>query len=288
MSELLQDRNYAEAIKAIDEAVKGQDASRDYLGYLKGRALELSGQYDAAVDQFTALEKQFPKSDWARRARFGKAVAFARKGDFRSAELIYRAEVEYLLSADPQAGDRRPVSRIRRCLFQAQGRSAAQARLSEGARILSQGPGGRPAKRPPDGGRAASGPLLSTAGPIARGGEAIRAVRQGPSRLAARDRSPLPPGRSAACPESAGRGPPHLARPARRAWHIKIGADSRRRPSSFRRRMACRIRRATKISISASPPSNRLSKNIPITSWRPTPICESPRATSPAADMPTP
>src|SRR5689334_15157635 len=48
VSELLQDRNYAEAIKAIDEAVKVQGAPRDYLGYLKGRALELSGQYDAA------------------------------------------------------------------------------------------------------------------------------------------------------------------------------------------------------------------------------------------------
>jgi alpha-2-macroglobulin len=99
VSELLQDRNFAEAIKAIDEASKAKDAPRDYLAYLKGRALHLSGQYDAAIEQFAALEKQYPKSDWARRARFGKAVALARKGDFRSAELIYRREVEYLLSA---------------------------------------------------------------------------------------------------------------------------------------------------------------------------------------------
>jgi alpha-2-macroglobulin len=99
VSELLQDRNYAEAMKAIDEAAKAKDAPRDYLAYLKGRAFHLSGQFDAAVEQFTAMEKEFPRSDWARRGRFGKAVALARKGDFRSAELIYRKEVEYLLSA---------------------------------------------------------------------------------------------------------------------------------------------------------------------------------------------
>src|SRR5438874_741563 len=98
VSELMQDRRFAEAIKAIDEAAKAADAPRDYLAYLKGRALHLSGQSDAAVEQFIAIGKQFPKSEWARRARFGMAVALARKGDFRSAELIYRKEVEYLLS----------------------------------------------------------------------------------------------------------------------------------------------------------------------------------------------
>ncbi len=104
VSELMQDHKYAEAIKAIDAAVADKnlaekDAPRDYLAYLKGRALHLSGQFDAAVEQFTAMQKQFPNSDWARRARFGKAVSLARKGEFRAAEMIYRTEVEYLLSA---------------------------------------------------------------------------------------------------------------------------------------------------------------------------------------------
>jgi TolA-binding protein len=97
---LMQDRNYAEALEAIEAASKAADAPKDYLAYLKGRALSLQGQYDPAVETFTALEKQFPKSPWARRARFAQAVALARKGDFRSAELIYRNEAEYLLSAD--------------------------------------------------------------------------------------------------------------------------------------------------------------------------------------------
>ena len=46
------------------------------------------------------MQKDFPKSDWLRRARLAKAVTLARKGDFRAAELIVRAEAEYLLSAD--------------------------------------------------------------------------------------------------------------------------------------------------------------------------------------------
>ena len=98
--QLMQDRNYAEAVKAIDEAAAAKDAPKDYLAYLKGRALYLEKQYDEAVAAFDAVQKEFPKSQWVRRARFAKAVALARKGDFRAAELIFRAEAEYLLSAD--------------------------------------------------------------------------------------------------------------------------------------------------------------------------------------------
>ena len=46
------------------------------------------------------MQTDFPKSDWLRRARLAKATTLARKGDFRAAELIVRAEAEYLLSAD--------------------------------------------------------------------------------------------------------------------------------------------------------------------------------------------
>ena len=53
-----------------------------------------------AAAMFDAMQKDFPQSDWLRRARLAKAVALARKGDFRTAELIVRAEAEHLLSAD--------------------------------------------------------------------------------------------------------------------------------------------------------------------------------------------
>jgi alpha-2-macroglobulin len=98
VSQSLQDHDYLAAIKAIDAAAEAKDAAKDYLAYLKGRALHLAGQDDAAIAQFDRFAKEFPDSPWARRARFGKALALAHKGDFHAAEMIYRAEVDYLLS----------------------------------------------------------------------------------------------------------------------------------------------------------------------------------------------
>ena len=103
--EAMQDRRFADAVKAIDESALAKDAPRDYLLYLKGRALHLDGKFDEAIAVFDQLGKVLPggsgsKNPWARRARFAKAVSLARKGDFRSAELVYRAEAEYLLSTD--------------------------------------------------------------------------------------------------------------------------------------------------------------------------------------------
>ncbi|NQU22736.1 MAG: tetratricopeptide repeat protein, partial [Candidatus Nealsonbacteria bacterium] len=98
--QLMQDRKYAEAVAAIDRAAAAANAPKDYLAYLKGRALYLQEEYDGAVAVFDGLAKQSPEGPWARRARFGKALALARKGDYRSAELIFRAEAEYLLSTD--------------------------------------------------------------------------------------------------------------------------------------------------------------------------------------------
>jgi tetratricopeptide (TPR) repeat protein len=96
----MQDRDYPAAIKAIDEAARDPKAARDYLAFLKGRALYLAEKYDEAIQRFDTLEKEFPKSPWSRRARFGMALSLAKKGDFRAAELIYRNEAEFLLSAD--------------------------------------------------------------------------------------------------------------------------------------------------------------------------------------------
>jgi len=98
--QLMQDQNYAEAVKAIEKASREEDAPVDYLTYIKGRALYLQEQYDRAIATFGEFQQRFPDSPWARRARFGKALAMARKGDYRSAELIVRAEAEYLLSVD--------------------------------------------------------------------------------------------------------------------------------------------------------------------------------------------
>ncbi|HEV3021748.1 MAG TPA: tetratricopeptide repeat protein [Pirellulales bacterium] len=100
VKKLMQDRKYAEAAKAIDQAAKEKDAARDWLAYLKGRALHLADKYDDAVAAYELLENEFPKSPWLRRARFGRAVSLARKGDFEAAEQLYRQEAASLLSLD--------------------------------------------------------------------------------------------------------------------------------------------------------------------------------------------
>lgn len=96
----LQDREYADALKAIDAAAADPKAAKDYLGYLKGQTLHLAQKYDDAVAAYEAVEKNFAASPWARRARVGRAVSLARKGDFRGAELIYREEATRLLSSE--------------------------------------------------------------------------------------------------------------------------------------------------------------------------------------------
>jgi len=94
----MQDRDFAAAVAAIEKAQEEEGAEKVYLEYLKGRALYLDGKYDEAVEVFGGLDTQDPEGDWGRRARFGKAMALARKRDYRAAELIVRAEAEYLLS----------------------------------------------------------------------------------------------------------------------------------------------------------------------------------------------
>jgi hypothetical protein len=95
----MQDRDYASARKAIDEAVKAKDAPTDYLAYLRAWSLHLEKKDDQAIAAFQQFEKDFPQSSWLRRARFGKAQAMIAKGDFRSAQTIYESEGKYLLSA---------------------------------------------------------------------------------------------------------------------------------------------------------------------------------------------
>lgn len=102
--QLIQDRSYDQAVAALDEAVKKEGAARDFLLFLKGRSQHLAGNYDAAIETFTAVEQEFPETVWGRRAGFAKGVSLARKGDFRAAEQVYRARAEQLLSIDRKQG----------------------------------------------------------------------------------------------------------------------------------------------------------------------------------------
>ena len=95
---MLQDRRYAEAAAELKKLAAVPKASRDRLLYAEGRAWHFAGKYDEAAGAFLRVEEEFPKSPWARRARFARGVSLAKKGDFASAETIYRAEAEHLLS----------------------------------------------------------------------------------------------------------------------------------------------------------------------------------------------
>ncbi len=104
VSQWMQDRDYQKAVGAIDKALQNKPESPDYLRYLRGRALHFQGLYDEAIAAFDELEKLHPKSEWARKARFAKGIASARKGDFQPAELIYRDEANFLLSDERKQG----------------------------------------------------------------------------------------------------------------------------------------------------------------------------------------
>jgi alpha-2-macroglobulin len=100
VSELIQDRNYAQAIKELEAAIKEPKAQVDYLLYHQARAHHLSQQYDEAIKLFQRVETEFKTSPWAKRSRLSRAVSLARKGDFRAAEVIYQAEAKAILSLE--------------------------------------------------------------------------------------------------------------------------------------------------------------------------------------------
>ncbi len=95
----LQGRDFPAAIKLIDALVAEKStAHRDYLLYLKGLTQINQGQLDAAFDTFTILEKEFSKSDWLARARFGRGAVLSRQRNYQAAAAIYKSEAERLLS----------------------------------------------------------------------------------------------------------------------------------------------------------------------------------------------
>ncbi|MDY0169059.1 MAG: tetratricopeptide repeat protein [Thermoguttaceae bacterium] len=100
VQQLMQARDYAAAVAAIDPLLQQEGAPKDYLAYLKGRALALAKKYDEAAAVLAAIGEQSPDSPWARKGRFAAAAALVAKGDFARAEAIYRAEAESLLSVE--------------------------------------------------------------------------------------------------------------------------------------------------------------------------------------------
>src|SRR5258707_166606 len=87
----LQVRDFADAAKLIDGlAADQQRTDVDYLWYLKGLALINLGQLDAALEDFARLEKDYPKSAWLSRSRFGRGAALAKQRNYQAAAAIYK------------------------------------------------------------------------------------------------------------------------------------------------------------------------------------------------------
>lgn len=99
--ETLQSRDFAEAVTRIDALLKADGVEhKDYLLYLKGRALSENNQLDEATAAFNQLEESHPKSQWLPRSRFGRADVLVKQRNYRAAGLIYQAEANRLLSAN--------------------------------------------------------------------------------------------------------------------------------------------------------------------------------------------
>ncbi len=146
----MQDRNFAEARKAIDEAAKAKDAPSDYLAYLRAWSFQLDNQPDQAIAALEKFEKDFPQSTWLRRARFAKAQAMVAKHDFRGAQAIYEQEAKYLLSAARREQAAAVYLEFADARFQP--RRQDQKPDYNGAAVLRPGPGDGPGGCAPRGG----------------------------------------------------------------------------------------------------------------------------------------
>ncbi|MDA1163737.1 MAG: tetratricopeptide repeat protein [Planctomycetota bacterium] len=96
----MQRRDFDAAVKEIDARLQDEGDNRDYLMYLKGRALTEDGRLDEASAAYLECERRFPKSRWTARSRFGRADVLVRQRNYRAAGMIYQAEAQRLLSED--------------------------------------------------------------------------------------------------------------------------------------------------------------------------------------------
>ncbi len=186
----MQDRNFAEARKAIDEAAKAKDAPSDYLAYLRAWSLALEKQHDQAIAALEKFEKDFPQSPWLRRARFAKAQAMVAKGDFRGAQAIYEQEAKYLLSDARRQQSAAVYLEFAEARFQP--RRADQQPDYKSAGVLYPCPGHGPAGPAMCGSRIPHRLLFAETRHAGRGGQCLREIPRGTRRRPATNGSPLP------------------------------------------------------------------------------------------------
>lgn len=102
LNDALQGRKFDAAVTLIDTLLKAKEGPKvpgDYLLYQKARALTELDKLDVAVETYLKLEKDFPKSPWLSRSRFGRGWVLAKQRNYQAAAVLYKAETERLLSS---------------------------------------------------------------------------------------------------------------------------------------------------------------------------------------------
>jgi uncharacterized protein YfaS (alpha-2-macroglobulin family)/TolA-binding protein len=95
----LRAKEYKLAVAALDKAIVAKGKRVDEAKYLKALAQYHGKLYDDCIGTLEQLAKDHPKSAWLYKGRFLKANAFVQKRDYKSAEAVYEAEANRLLSA---------------------------------------------------------------------------------------------------------------------------------------------------------------------------------------------
>ena len=142
--DLLENRQYPQAIAAIDAAMKVKDAPRDYLEYLKARALHLQQKYDDAVAAYELWKKNSRKAFGPSERNSAGRFRWLGKGiSNRPSEFIARKPS----GCCPPIASRKSPS----CIWNSPTRSSNRktrlqhpARLRQGAGVLQQSAGSRP------------------------------------------------------------------------------------------------------------------------------------------------
>ena len=228
--EAMQDRRYADAVKAIDEAVGSRTPKTP-------RATTCSISKAGRCTSTASTTRRSPSSTNSARS-FPKAPGHAghalprpsrwpaRATSAARVDLSGRGRVPALDRS--QAADRRHLPGVRRHLFQAaQGR--AEARLRQGPGVLQEGPGDRGQAGEADRDRAARSASASrTWKQAGRSGRAVREVHQGPSQEPLGYRSPLAAGHVPPGGRQRPRGPAGLAGPAGQVCRFAVAARGRR------------------------------------------------------------
>lgn len=91
------------ALQQIDALQAAGGEGMDFWAYLRGVVLEQKGEDQAAVDAFQLFAREYPESDWRRKAAFHQADALSRLGQWQAAEAIIEAEVQALRGGERQA-----------------------------------------------------------------------------------------------------------------------------------------------------------------------------------------